>query len=111
MASAIGNLLSNAIRFSPVGGIIQFRLSTRAGRFMIDVLDQGPGVAADDRARIFEPFYRGERQPDDAVKGSGVGLSIVHAIAALHGGSLAIERSPLGGARLVMRLPAQDRAG
>ena len=104
MASAIGNLLSNAIRFSPVGGIIQFRLSTRAGRFMIDVLDQGPGVAADDRARIFEPFYRGERQPDDAVKGSGVGLSIVHEYILGHGGR--IELLPDGpGAHFRIELP------
>jgi two-component system, NtrC family, sensor histidine kinase GlrK len=90
MASAIGNLLSNAIRFSPPGGQVRLALSTLAGRVQIDVQDQGPGVAPGDRDRIFEPFYRGERQPADAVKGTGIGLSIVHEYILAHGGRIAL---------------------
>jgi two-component system sensor histidine kinase GlrK len=90
MASAIGNLLSNAIRFSPQGGQVRLALSTAAGRLQIDVQDQGPGVAPGDRDRIFEPFYRGERQPADAVKGTGIGLSIVHEYIVAHGGRIAL---------------------
>lgn len=90
MASAFGNLLSNAIRFSPPGGQIRLALSTGAGRVQIDVQDQGPGVAPGDRDRIFEPFYRGERQPADAVKGTGIGLSIVHEYILAHGGRIAL---------------------
>jgi two-component system sensor histidine kinase GlrK len=104
MASAIGNLLSNAIRFSPFGGQIRVALATTAGRVQIDVQDQGPGVAPDDRGRIFEPFYRGERQPADAVKGTGIGLSIVHEYILAHGGR--IELLPDGpGAHFRIELP------
>ena len=104
MASAIGNLLSNAIRFSPFGGQVRVLLSTQAGRLRIDVQDQGPGVAPDDQDRIFEPFYRGERQPADAVKGTGIGLSIVHEYILAHGGR--IELLPDGpGAHFRIELP------
>jgi two-component system, NtrC family, sensor histidine kinase GlrK len=104
MASALGNLLSNAIRFSPFGGQVRVLLSTQAGRLRIDVQDQGPGVAPDDQSRIFEPFYRGERQPADAVKGTGIGLSIVHEYILAHGGR--IELLPDGpGAHFRIELP------
>lgn len=86
MASAIGNLLSNAIRFSPHGGLVRLVLQSDAGRACLDVIDQGPGVAETDRDRVFEPFYRGERQPTDTVRGTGIGLSIVHEYIEAHGG-------------------------
>lgn len=104
MASAIGNLLSNAIRFSPFGGQVCVTLAPAAGRLQIDVQDQGPGVAPEDQGRIFEPFYRGERQPADAVRGSGIGLSIVHEYILAHGGR--IELLPDGpGAHFRIELP------
>ncbi|MFN4117474.1 sensor histidine kinase [Acidovorax sp.] len=86
IASAVSNLLSNAIRFSPKGGTVRLLLSRHPGTVRIDVTDQGPGVASADRDLIFEPFYRGERQPDDAVRGTGIGLSIVHEYIVAHGG-------------------------
>jgi len=86
MASAIGNLLSNAIRFSPPGGQVRVVLHDDGGRACLDVIDQGPGVAETDRDRVFEPFYRGERQPIDTVRGTGIGLSIVHEYIGAHGG-------------------------
>lgn len=86
MASAISNLLSNAIRFSPKGGTVRLVLSQLAGWVRVDVVDEGPGVAGADRGHIFEPFYRGARQPDDATRGTGIGLSIVQEYVAAHGG-------------------------
>ncbi len=86
IGSAISNLLSNAIRFSPKGGTVRLILSRQPGQVHIDVTDQGPGVAGTDRDRIFEPFYRGVRQPVDAVRGTGIGLSIVHEYVVAHGG-------------------------
>ncbi len=86
IASAIGNLLSNAIRFSPKQGTVRLAVSEVPGRVRIDVIDQGPGVAAADRPHVFEPFYRGSRQPEDAVRGTGVGLSIVQEYIGAHGG-------------------------
>lgn len=88
IASAVSNLLSNAIRFSPKGGTIRLSLSRQAGLVCVDVRDQGPGVAAADRDRVFEPFYRGIRQPDDAVRGTGIGLSIVQEYVVAHGGQV-----------------------
>ena len=88
LRAALGNLLSNAIRFSPLGATIRFSVSRLPGRACIDIVDQGPGVAAADRARVFEPFYRGERQPADAVRGSGIGLSIVYETITAHGGQV-----------------------
>ncbi len=88
MRAALGNLLSNAIRFSPVGATIHFSVTRVPGRACIDIVDEGPGVATADRARVFEPFYRGERQPIDAVRGSGIGLSIVHEYVTAHGGQV-----------------------
>lgn len=86
IGSAVSNLLSNAIRFSPKGGTVRLALSQQPGTVCIDVTDQGPGVAAADRSRVFEPFYRGVRQPDDAVRGTGIGLSIVQEYVTAHGG-------------------------
>jgi two-component system sensor histidine kinase GlrK len=104
MATALGNLLSNAIRFSPEGGTIEFELSQHDGAARIQIADGGPGVAPADRDRVFEPFYRGERQPRGAARGSGIGLSIVQEYVAAHGGR--VELLPDGpGARFRIELP------
>lgn len=96
LGTALGNLLSNAIRFSPSGHGIRFHLSQREGQVLIDITDQGAGVAPADRARVFEPFYRGERQPDDALRGTGIGLSIVQEYIAAHGGQIVLLPSEPG---------------
>jgi two-component system sensor histidine kinase GlrK len=104
MSAALGNLLSNAIRFSPPGGSIRFALSRQRGLACIDISDQGPGVAEGDRARVFEPFYRGERQPEGALRGTGIGLSIVREYIEAHGGR--VELLPDGpGAHFRIELP------
>ena len=77
MSSAIGNLLSNAIRFSPRGATIRIALQRAGSAVLVDVVDTGPGVPEADRAPIFEPFYRGSLQPEDGLPGTGIGLSIV----------------------------------
>ena len=88
IGTALANLLSNAIRYSPLKGTIRLALSAPTGLARIEIHDQGVGVAAADRERIFEPFYRGERQPTDLARGSGIGLSIVHEYLAAHGGRI-----------------------
>ena len=90
IATALANLLSNAIRFSPPEGTIRIELSELPGLARIDIHDQGIGVAGQDRERVFEPFYRGERQPDGVMRGSGIGLSIVHEYIAAHGGRITL---------------------
>ena len=88
IGAAVGNLLSNAIRFARPGGRVDIVLARQDGQLTIDLRDDGPGVAPADQARIFEPFYRGERQPEDALKGTGIGLSIVQEYIAAHGGHI-----------------------
>ena len=90
IGTALANLLSNAIRYSPPKGLIRLELSRLPGLARIDMHDQGSGVAPADRERVFEPFYRGERQPADGVRGSGIGLSIVHEYIAAHGGRIVL---------------------
>ena len=93
---ALANLLSNAVRFSPKGGVICFVLAQVPRRIMIDCIDQGPGVAPVDAARIFEPFYQGSRQPPGARRGSGIGLSIVQEYIQAHNGSLQLLPAEAG---------------
>ncbi len=96
LGTAIANLLSNAIRFSPPQGTILVKLLQLPGRVSLDISDQGPGVAQADRERIFEPFYRGEHQPEDAVRGTGIGLSIVQEYIAAHGGRVSLVPAATG---------------
>ena len=104
LGTAIANLLSNAIRFSARGGTIRIEVRALGETTCIDIADAGPGIAEDDRERIFEPFYRGSRQPEHAVKGTGIGLSIVQEYIAAHGGRVALL--PDGpGARFRIELP------
>lgn len=104
LSAALGNLLSNSIRFSPLGGTLFITLSRHTGKVCIDLRDQGPGVAPADRERIFEPFFRGEVQPEGAVRGTGIGLSIVREYVQAHGGR--VDLLPDGpGAHFRIELP------
>jgi two-component system, NtrC family, sensor histidine kinase GlrK len=96
IGTAVANLLSNAIRYSPLKGSIRLELVKLPGMLRIDIHDQGTGVAGGDRERIFEPFYRGERQPQGVVRGSGIGLSIVHEYVAAHGGRVELLQDQPG---------------
>ena len=104
MGTVLANLLSNAIRYSPLKGQIRVELTALPGQIRVDIHDQGTGVAEVDRARIFEPFYRGERQPTDVVRGSGIGLSIVHEYVAAHGGHVELLAG-LPGAHFRIEIP------
>lgn len=93
---ALSNLLSNAIRFSDAGARIRFLLSRENGRVRLDCIDEGPGVDAADRTRIFEPFYQGKNQPIGPRRGSGIGLSIVREYIEAHQGSVQLLDSERG---------------
>ncbi len=109
IATALANLLSNAIRYSPPRGSIRIEIDTQPGLLRMDIHDQGIGVADADRERVFEPFYRGERQPTDVARGSGIGLSIVQEYIAAHGGRiLLLPDQP--GAHFRIELPYVPKA-
>lgn len=90
MAVVLDNLLSNAIDFSPEGGVI--RLVARRGEqaWYFECIDQGPGVALEDAQRIFDPFVQGQRPAPTMRRGSGVGLSIVRELVRAMGGSVCL---------------------
>ena len=99
---AVANLLDNALKFSPAGGVISLTAGTGADGLRIAVADQGPGIPEADRARATERFFRGE--PARSTPGSGLGLALVQAVASLHGGSLLLEDNAPG-LRAVLLLP------
>jgi two-component system, NtrC family, sensor histidine kinase GlrK len=102
LATLASNLISNAIKFSPDGGEVRVSLTRRDEQAMLDVIDQGPGVRPEDRARIFEPFYRGSGTKH--VTGVGLGLAIALEFALAHRGTLECVDSQQG-AHFRLQLP------
>jgi two-component system sensor histidine kinase GlrK len=108
LRSALANLLANAIRYSPRNATVTIVLQRAGDGLRLDVADEGPGVAAEDGARVFEPFFRGHTQPGDGqLPGSGIGLSIVAETVAAHGGRVSLVAAAPGerGARFRIELP------
>jgi two-component system, NtrC family, sensor histidine kinase GlrK len=103
MAEVMENLLSNAIKYSPDRGLISFKLYKERGDAVFEVADEGPGIPEPEREKVFEAFYRGVETPVAAVKGSGLGLSIVKEYVTLHRGRIEILEGP--GAHFRIRLP------
>jgi two-component system sensor histidine kinase GlrK len=107
----LDNLLSNAIKFTPRGGSIHIHARNDRGQLLLDVADSGPGIAAEDRSRIFEAFYQGRTPQGGHVKGTGIGLSVVLEFAHAHGGTVEILDGEFPGAHFRLRLPMRQRAG
>jgi two-component system sensor histidine kinase MprB len=102
LGRAVDNLLDNAAKYSPHGAPVEVGL--RAGA--LTVRDHGPGIPAADRPHVFDRFYRGSGARGRP--GSGLGLAIVRQVAETHGGTIAVDEAPGGGARFELRLPALD---
>jgi two-component system sensor histidine kinase GlrK len=95
LETALDNLLSNAIRFSPEGERILMKSAVQEGAVALWVCDMGPGIPSAERHRVFEPFFQGVDQPASAVQGSGLGLSIVReAQLAAGGGAEVVDCAP-----------------
>ncbi len=113
LRQVMANLLSNALTHTPAGTPVTVRVSEDDGWAEVQVSDRGPGLAADEAAHVFEPFYRADpargRDHDaddtDEGKGTGLGLAIVAAIAEAHGGSAGVVSEPGDGATFIVRLP------
>ena len=103
MREAVSNLVDNAIKFTPAGGAVRIEARTVDGRPFVRVSDTGVGVAPQERTRIFDRFYRGERSGESP--GHGLGLSIAETIANLHGLKLTVEDNNPG-ARFELRAAA-----
>lgn len=105
LRQALGNLIDNAIAFSPQGGVVKLDASIDRERITLQVRDVGPGVPDYARGRIFERFYSLAR-PEGGSRSSGLGLPFVAEVAALHGGIARLQDADGGGTRAVIELPA-----
>lgn len=99
----LDNLISNAITYSPPGGHIDVIVGQTGGEPQVYVQDSGPGIAAQDLAHIFDPFYRGEAS--GSAGHAGLGLAIARRIMTLQGGDISVENLAAGGASFCIRLP------
>ena len=110
MRQVVANLLTNAMRYTPVGTPLEIAVGVREDvpgypLSVIEVRDHGPGIHGEDRERVFERFYRTDTSRSRETGGTGLGLSIVAAILEQHDGSVHIEETPGGGATFVISLP------
>jgi signal transduction histidine kinase len=106
----VANLLENAVRFSPRGSVVEVRARHHDGGVVIEVLDEGPGIAEADRARVFERFERLDVARSSTDGGAGLGLAIARWIIDLHGGEIRPESREPHGCRMVVTLPAAPPA-
>ncbi len=113
LTQVLRNLIGNAIMHTPAGTEVTVGLGYDADRVHVEVVDTGPGLSDDDAERVFERFYRGDssRHREGASGGSGLGLSIVAALIAAHGGTVGVASHPGEGARFWFTLPRYPRAG
>ncbi|HYY21671.1 MAG TPA: HAMP domain-containing sensor histidine kinase [Thermoleophilaceae bacterium] len=104
------NLVENALIHTPPGTTVRVATRREDGTAVLEVTDDGPGVPAEMRQRVFERFARGDGDAAPTARGgSGLGLAIVRAVAEAHGGSVALSQPEGGGARVLVRLPAASR--
>lgn len=101
----IANLIDNAIKYTDSGGTVTIRLTSRDSDILVEVLDTGIGIHAQDMACVFEAFYR----LNSDLKGSGLGLSIAKAIVEAHGGRIEVQSSPGKGSRFWFNLPKRQK--
>lgn len=107
LAFAIYNLITNGVKYSPKSTTIDVRAAADPHAIELSVTDQGFGIAPGDREKVFEKFYRLQRDEKGAEEGTGIGLALVKEIVQQHGGLIAVESGPGGGSRFTMTLPKE----
>jgi cell cycle sensor histidine kinase DivJ len=101
------NLVSNAVKFTPKGGRVKVQLRRVGSLVELAVDDTGIGIAASDLARLGDPFFQAKSSYDRPYEGTGLGLSVVRGLVALHGGTMHIESTPGAGTCVSVRLPVE----
>jgi two-component system sensor histidine kinase TctE len=99
----VANLVDNAIRYTPAGGVVLLRVRELEAGVMLEVQDSGPGIAAAERDKVFTPFYRVAATMEVNPSGTGLGLSIVRDIVAVHGARITLAEG-YGGTGLTVRV-------
>ncbi len=106
LKTILDNLVSNAIKYSPPGACVRVTAHYMDGQLMIEVADEGPGIAVEERERIFDPFVQGRAVASGPVPGSGIGLSIAREHVLAHGGTIELSDAEPG-ACFRVRLPVE----
>jgi signal transduction histidine kinase len=106
LQQVLSNLFDNALKYGPRGQEVRVAVERRGATVRLSVEDQGPGVPAAERRRVFERFHRLERDRRSAVAGTGIGLALVDDLARRQGGRVFVEDGAGGGARFVVELPS-----
>jgi signal transduction histidine kinase len=105
VAVAVGNLVDNALKYSPADAPVSIQVAPRGQMVGITVEDRGPGLSRHEQRRVFRKFVRGAAAQEANVKGTGIGLAIVHAVVKAHGGRVDLHSSPGHGSRFTLLLP------
>ena len=106
-AQVIGNLASNAVKFTPSGGKVQISAGQEDRELWICFRDNGPGIPLNEQEQIFQPFYQGQ-QGRRMREGMGLGLSIAHDLISAHEGRITIESAPGKGSVFTIRMPVTN---
>ncbi len=106
LVTALANLVSNAIAYSPRGSLVSVSCRRRGDNVEVAVTDRGIGIARKDQERVFERFFRGDKARSRATGGSGLGLAIVKHVAANHNGSIGLWSQPGTGSTFTLAIPA-----
>jgi PAS domain S-box-containing protein len=105
---ALANLLTNAIKFSPDGGVVVITAAHDPSDVTVTISDNGIGIPAHEQAELFQRFYRSSAAQSREIPGTGLGLAITKAIVEAHGGSIALDSSPGRGTTVTLRLPHES---
>ena len=108
LAAVVDNLVSNAVKFSPTGGRILVMARSNGQEARLEVVDEGPGIAPEERDAVFEPFFQGSAPYNGPVKGTGLGLAIVKEFVAAHRGRVEIVDGGRG-AHIRVSLPLTQK--
>lgn len=106
MAQVLGNLMSNALRYTPEGGKVELSAGTVSGQIRLDVTDTGPGIAADDLPNIFARSFRGDQARQQDSGETGLGLAIARSLVEAQGGTISVKSEKGTGTRFTILLPA-----
>lgn len=106
LRQAFVNLIHNAVKYSPVGGAIDVRLSNAHGELTVEIEDHGPGIPLEDQPKVFDRFYRVDKARWRESGGAGLGLSIAKWAVEAHGGAITLESRPNEGCTFSVRLPS-----
>ena len=106
MRQVLGNLIGNALRYTPAGGRISLSAGGEDGALLLSVADTGSGIAPEDLPYVFDRFYRGDRARSEGQGESGLGLPIARSLVEMHGGTISIRSGPGEGTTFLIRLPA-----